>query len=250
MEYILNNTYKICKNNDGSVIFGITWKQLINLSIPIVNWEYNRPYDPKRIPEIVSQLEKQEYVDGIIYLTLKDDELVCYDGIHRIEALKLLTKQKTEVNHKLIIHYYNEYDEITIKNKFELLNKCIPVPELYTNAHKELRVKNVIDTIVKHYTSIYKDMFKPSNNPIVPHENRDRFIDKIDYIISEVNIENIDSETFINSINIYNEYIKTNINKFKITVKQLKKCSDNNCYLFIKKDWHSMFVDFYRNHIL
>lgn len=249
MDNILNNTYKICKNNDGSLILGITWKNLLNLDIPIVNWEYNRPYDPKRIPEIVCQLEKQEYVDGVIYLVLNDDELICYDGIHRIEALKLLTKQKTEINHKMIIHYYNEYDEMTIKNKFELLNKCIPVPELYTHAHKKLHVKNTIDSIVKHYTTLYKEMFKPSNNPIIPHENRDRFMDKIDYIVTELNMENIDFDTIIDNINAYNEYIKRNINKFKITIKQLKKCNDNNCYLFTNKEWHYAFVNYYRNEV-
>lgn len=259
------NCNKCIKNNDGSHIYKIKWNILSQYNI--TNWHLNRPYDKVRIPEIAEQLKKQNYVDGIIYLSFyKKNKIICYDGIHRIEALKYLyTNENTitnnentitnnntnnvfnnNINHTLIVHYYPSYNETFIKNKFESLNKCIPVPELYTISHKELNTKNLIEDIVKYYTKKYTNLFKPTSRPNIPHENRDNFTDKILYIINELELHNIIFDDFITLFCEFNNYMRDLIIKFKLSKNQIDKCNNYNCYLFIQKDWDNKFISFYR----
>lgn len=233
------------ENKDGSQLYGISWNTLSKINIS--NWEFNRPYDTTRIPEIVEQLKKQDYVDGIIYLAKKEDDIICYDGIHRIEALKQLQKS----NHRMVVHFYPFYNEQIIKNKFETLNKCVPVPELYTSAHKELNMKNSIEQIVKHFYNRYYPMFKPSPRPNIPHENRDNFTNKIQNIIEQLDLYHMTSHEFIDRMENYNMYLRNNEteNKNKITKNQLEKCIYNNFYIFIAKDWDSRFIMYCRDTI-
>lgn len=240
----------LCRNKDGSQLYGLTWNTLSKNNI--CNWELNRPYDNKRIPEIVEQLKRQDYVDGIIYLTKKDNTIICYDGIHRIEALKWLEKINPHINHKIVVHYYPYYNEQLIKSKFETLNKCVPVPELYTSAHKELNIKNMIEQVVKHFHTTYSNMFKPSAKPNIPHENRDIFTNKIQHIIEELNLFHLSSNDFINILENYNSMLREKFNqnqnktKTKLSKKQLEKCQCNNCYLFMTKDWEFKFIRYYK----
>jgi len=240
----------LCKNMDGSILYGTSWNELKRHNI--MNWSLNRPYDIKRIPEIVEQLKKQDYVDGIIYMTKEDNKLVCYDGIHRIEALKNLEHDDfSDINHKIVVHYYPIYNEMKIKNKFETLNKCVPVPELYTSAHKELCVKKLIESVAKYFQDKYSQMFKGSKNPNIPHENRDNFIDKLLYIITELNFQDFSFDNVIYLLGRYNNYIIHDIQNrnIKLTNKQLSKCEKMNCYLFTSKNWDHNFMSWYISNI-
>jgi hypothetical protein len=237
----------LCKNTDGSQLYGLTWKTLCKKHIS--NWKFNRPYDSTRIPEIVEQIKKQDYIDGIIYLASRENKIICYDGIHRIEALKFLQKENPDISHKIIIHYYPFYNEQLIKQKFETLNKCVPVPELYTSAHKELNIKNLIENIVKHYQNKYYNMFKASSKPNIPHENRDNFTDKILHIIQELELSDIDYNKFIIVMDNYNDFMREAKNNSKLSKKQIEKCDIYNCYLFIEKEWNFKFIRFYRKYI-
>ena len=231
----------IFKNNDGSRVYGVYRKQL--LSNKIKNWEFNRPPDMIRIPEIKAQLEKQDFVDGFIYLFNKDGDLFCYDGIHRIEALKTI---ESDINHIIIIHYYPDYNEDVIKKKFKMLNKCVPVPELYTRAHKELDKKNLIENIVKFAITEYKSMFKPTNRPNLPHENRDNFTNKIQHVIETLEL------TFENTKKLlleYNDVIKNRQPSFlkKLSEKQINKCKTYDCYIFTTRNWDTNLIKYYNN---
>jgi hypothetical protein len=238
---------KLSENSDKSEWYGTKWNILSKHKI--INWEYNRPYDNKRIPEIAEQLKKQDYVDGVIYLFQRDNQIICYDGIHRIEALKYLdnTIENNKIkkcNHKIIVHFYPFYNEEIIKHRFVSLNKCIVVPEIYTKAHKLLDIKTNIEHIVKHFHTKYNNMFKSSSRPNIPHENRDIFTDKIQHILEELQISN--EQDFIQMFENFNNHLRENINHFKVSKKQIEKCNNNNCYFFIKKDWNYQFVNLYR----
>lgn len=238
---------KLASNSDKSEWYGTKWDILSKNKI--LNWEHNRPYDSIRIPEIAEQLNKQDTVDGIIYLFQKNNELICYDGIHRIEALKYLDNiNKKKCTHKIIIHFYPFYSKRIIINKFESLNKCVVVPEIYTKAHKLLDIKTNIEHIVKHFHTKYNKMFKSSSKPNIPHENRDIFTDKIHYILEELQISN--EQDFIHIFENFNKHLRENINHFKVSKKQIEKCNNNNCYFFIKKDWNYQFVNLYRRKII
>lgn len=237
---------KLCKHSDGSILLGVTWKSLSKMEIE--NWEMNRPFDSVRIPDIVEQLKKQNYVDGIIYLVCKNNKLICYDGIHRIEALKRLSSKDPTTNHSIVIHYYPVYREETIIQKFIVLNKCVPVPQVYTTAHRELDRRNKIESIIKHFHSNYNKMFTSSSRPKIPHENRDVFTDKIDDIMKELDIYSERSDDIIGAMEKYNEQMRDYRCKVKLSKKQLDKCEKNGCYIFIRKDWKYNFVRFYRKH--
>lgn len=236
----MENCKLLFKNNDGSELYGVSRKKL-DLS-KIKNWEFNRPPDMIRIPEIKAQLEKQNFVDGFIYLFNKDGDLFCYDGIHRIEALKTI---ESDINHRILIHYYPDYNEDVIKNKFKMLNKCVPVPELYTRAHKELDRKNLIENIVKFAITEYKSMFKPTNRPNLPHENRDNFTNKIQHVIETLELTYEDTKKLLLE---YNDFIKKNHKTIikKLSEKQINKCITNNCYIFTARNWDDCLIQYYR----
>jgi len=236
-------------NNDGSELHAMRWSKLSRFSIK--NWHLNRPHDNTRLPEIIHQLKEQDYVDGIVYIAKKEDTYVCYDGIHRIEALKLLRHDiDCTIDHKIIVHYTPIYNERAIKQRFESLNKCVPVPEIYTSAHKELDVKNTIEIIIKYLTEKYPSMFKASRRPNIPHENRDLCTDKIHTIIKELSLESVSHDKIIDLIEQFNFQMRERISSLKLTVKQMHKCGDTNCYLFIRKDWDRSFIVSYYNKLL
>ena len=249
----LNSSIKLgkilCKNNDGSELIASRWSKLSQIEIE--NWHYNRPPDNTRIPEIIYQLKNQDYVDGILYLTNDNDSIICYDGIHRIESLKLLSHDiKCNIDHKLLIHYYPSYNEQIIKQKFETLNKCVPVPEIYTSAHKELNIKETVEEIVRYYTEKNPLMFKPSKKPNIPHENRDVFTDKVYYIIQELQLTNFKYDKILDAFKQFNNLMFEKKQFLKLSAKQRKKCEDNKCYIFTRKDWDRVFIiSYYNGHI-
>tara|TARA_Y100000768_G_C23982623_1_gene686765 strand:+ start:1762 stop:2559 length:798 start_codon:yes stop_codon:yes gene_type:complete len=234
----------ISKNEDGSSLYCVRWSELIAYSID--NWRYNRPPDEVRIPEIKAQLMKQEYVDGVIYLANCGGILICYDGIHRIKALDSLSKDPFNnmmYDHKMFVHYYPDFDEQKIKHKFETLNKNIPVPNIYSEADRQLDCISTIKDVVLYFTGKYKAMFKPSKNPNVPHVNRDIFTNHVENIIKELNIYSFDSRKIVHLFEEYNALNKADyrIHK-KLTCKQLTKCFEHNCFIFADKHWPVKFV--------
>ena len=236
------NGRELCKNNDGSILLGTTRTELLKHNIR--NWEFNRPPDMKRIPEIVEQLEKQDNVDGFVYLFMRDDDIFCYDGIHRIEALREI---KNKMNHRIIVHYYPRYNEDVINSKFKSLNKCVPVPELYTKAQKELDKRDLIETIVKNITTEFSNMFKATYKPNIPHENRDNFTDKLQGVIETLHLYGKSKKDIIEVLMNFNEEQKCNVNKVnKLSVRQYNKCNENNCFLFITKNWDNQLIKYYR----
>lgn len=253
----------ICKYNDHTLLYGVTWNQIIDSNIIIENWKFNRPPDFIRIPQIANHIRHSDYIDGIIYLvktdTIEDTDssgnkitktiYECYDGIHRIEALRYLQKSQN-VNHKVVFHITNENDDIIIKSKFEKLNKCIPVPELYSNASKQLDLIKKVEEIAKHFVTIYSKHFSPNRKTNVPNENRDLFIDKLSTFITSYRLSALSVEYIISTLERYNTIMKENVSFYKLTKKQLDKCKKYNCYMFISKNWIISLEKLYTNDLI
>lgn len=246
----------ISKNNDKSYYIKIKWKYLKQLNIE--NWKYNRPHDSKRISSISKLINKQNYIDGIIYLSkvienkgLEHNEIyICYDGIHRLQALKYLDKQTPNNinigNIVLLVHYINDYDEDYVREKFTSLNKCVPVPEIYNETSRKLHNIQLIQEIVQIITNKYADMFKSTSRPNVPHQNRDIFTDLVTNIIEELDLYhyNIDDVIYLfrNFNNIMKKIVIENSDKkLKLSLKQKQKCEQSDCYLFVYKNWNEKF---------
>jgi hypothetical protein len=232
---------KIRANSDGSNLCLVLWRHLS--STEINNWRLNRPHDPSRLPEITYQLDQNDYVDGIIYLVnVGDGKYECFDGIHRIEAMRELSKTKDCNNYRLLICYYPEYNETQIKQKFETLNKCIPVPHIYTKDSQELEKRKTVERLVEIYRERFPEMFKPSTRPQVPHENRDIFTNKIDDLMEQIQV--YDTHTICELFDRFNMYMKRKVEtrKIKLTKKQRDKCEKYNCFIFASKDWDNRFT--------
>lgn len=241
------NTPPLCVNDDGSSIYSVKWSSLSRHNI--INWKYNRPYDEVRIPDIKYLLEEQDYVDGIIYLFYQDNNLICYDGIHRIEALKQIKKNNKD--HTLFVHYYPIYIEQKIKHKFEMLNKCVPVPNIYSDAEKTLDKIIKIETIVKHFTDKYSKMFKPTSNPNIPHVNRDLFTNQVENILNELNLDIFSVDKIIALFEEYNVLNKNDPRIVKkMTQKQLTKCFMYDCFIFADKQWYVKIIKAYINNMI
>lgn len=240
---IINN------NNDGSKMYITTWSKLSKYNIE--NWEFNRPPDMTRIPDIEKHMKLHDYIDGTIYMFKSDENtLVCFDGIHRIKALQQLHNISNEntFDHKIIIHLYDVYNKEQIKNKFEILNKTIPLPEIYTKAHRELDTKNKVENIVKHFTEKYPNMFRPSKTPHAPHENRDRFNDRVyDILMNELQIIEFNESKLIRLFEEFNTTLKERKEHLRISKKQLDKCITNDCFVFAPKNWHNLFIKYFIN---
>jgi hypothetical protein len=241
----------IVEHNDNSRVFTTCWSKLSKFNIK--NWSLNRPHDVTRIPEIKYQLSQQEYVDGIIYLAYDNIEktFICYDGIHRIEALKCLNYQEEyHIDHKIIIHLYPVYNEQQIKYKFDTLNKCKPVPEIYTSSCITLENLRKMEGIVKHFTDTYSKMFVASDKPRVPHENRDVFNDKLNDLFKELDVLHFSQDKLIRLVEEFNNIIKERRGFLKLTAKQSNKCDINNCFIFASKKWEDVFSKLYYNNVI
>jgi uncharacterized ParB-like nuclease family protein len=239
----------IRKNLDKSETKIVAWGAISRLNI--INWRYNRPYDPTRLNEIEHQLNQNDNVDGIICVVKTGENLYeCFDGIHRLEALKKLSNFKNCDHYCLIVQYYPTYNENQIKQKFECLNRCVPVPTIYMNDSQELEKKNSISSIVRIYKTKYKNMFKPTSRPNIPNENRDVFTDKLDEIMDDIGI--YDKDSIIYLLEQFNMFMKNNViaDVIKITKTQKNKCIKNNCFIFAKRDWKGDFVRLFNENII
>jgi hypothetical protein len=237
------------KNIDTTLLYLIRYDKLIT-KFKLNNWAGNRSPDMKRIPAICNMLYRQDYVDGVIYLAYYDEKtLVCYDGMHRLTALKeVYTKTKKQMYHNIFINILPRYDDVFIKQKIIELNEGRPIPfgiEPGTNNFK--KVYEIAGIICKKYDK----MFVGTKNPRLPNEFRDNFVEKLGKIISELNLNDQSIENIIKLIENYNSYlIKNQTQLRKLTTTQLKKCKENNCFIFALKNWENILIEYFNRGII
>jgi len=221
----------------------------------VKNWKHNRPCDLNRVDEIYKTIQINQKVDGIIYIAqqLEENEIsyYCYDGNHRVSALK---KLPNDLEIPLIINIlFNATNNSIIRN-FSSLNKSCPVPTIFIKKPNEKRdkFKLTLLEVTKYLIEKYPKNVSTSRNPQKPNFNRDQIMDKLydHYVLINKfpNKEEIISRLeFINKkyhsyTIIKNPKDKKNItdkqkkkkNDNKISDKILKKCELTGCYLFTK----------------
>ncbi len=214
-------------------------------SVKIDNWEMNRPPDMSRIPEIQTTMKFQSHADGIIYLSVNSTNTgyICYDGIHRISAIRQLKETKD-----VVIDLMLTYSEEKIIAKFRQINRCLPVPSLYTRAERSLHLRETVESVVKAIQTKYPGHFSASASPNIPNENRDGFMNKLS---SEV-LERTDKLTAVSKVedwlkylNDLNDFARDNIGILapKLKHTQLSKCELSKWYLFAVKNWQIVVID-------
>ena len=206
----------------------------------IINWKHNRPPDDKRVSEIAEGILTNKQCDGTIYVAKLDQDLVCYDGIHRHEAIKLLLQRREPVSDiPIVVFVLKEATHGKILDHFSILNNCIPVPELYTQQQQQPCGKiKIIETVVNYYRLKFPNFFSTSRSPRVPNENKDIFTDKLSEIYDKLLPHN--SDIFINRLNDQNLSYRKNFLESKPTSRNLRKCINFEFYLFFKRDWHKL----------
>lgn len=233
----------VLANPDGSLIIKVSWGELKKYNLS--NWNRNREPDDKRIPELAEYIKGCQTLDHYLYISYTHDEkLIYYDGAHRIEALKLLSKTNNIDNYLFLIHL-RHYDEKYMIDKFNSLNKSISLPEIYQFNPYVDKLKNIILSFVRKYRDKHINYFKNSKRPQLPHENRDTFTDKLTNIIKELKIQDVITEELLDEyFRKFNMLMKLEQAK-NLTTKQKKKCNDENFFVFCNKYWDKLFINYY-----
>lgn len=146
---------KIIFENDERILYYLTFHDIHMFNI--VNWKYNRKPDKIRIKDIKKYIlnNTTDFVDGIIYLFRHNNIYYCYDGIHRFTALREIYNENNSKTYYLIVNIYKEYFDFQIKQHFESLNKCVPIPSIYTDAQQELDKRNLIEEVTDYIQNTF-----------------------------------------------------------------------------------------------
>jgi len=207
--------------------------------VNIYNWELNRPIDKTRIPDIIKNNKHKTMLEGTIYLVkkTKTGRYYCYDGMHRLSSFEGLNQKC-----KIIVDIMIDPTNGTIVDRFTVINQSISVPELYTNNMFEKDIKQTVLNVVDYYIKNYPTHFSPKKNYNVPNCNREIMINMITEMIKQdENRKSFNQEEWLMELKNREIRIKvlvTTTNKYKITNKQLEKCSSTGFYLFAIKQWN------------
>jgi hypothetical protein len=225
----------------------------------IKNWQFNRPPDPNRCPDIAKSIyNSKRPIDTKLYMGYnhKTNIFEVIDGIHRLTALKII-KQENSKDLDLLENsdfgsnldatwLYNQYIIVNIRfgssasnseliNAFENLNKCQVVPNLYI-CDQSREKREVIDSIANEWGHIYKKHFTSSSNPIIGNTNRNKFVELLDKIYDKYNLDGSDINKLKQLLNSANAKIRANVPK-KIGIEMRAKCIETGCYLFLHKNY-------------
>jgi hypothetical protein len=268
-EYIPNNiienvlfhfmptTEILHKYSDLHFIIKIKIRDL--LSAPVTNWKHNRPPDNVRCHDIARyQYINKSPMDSMLYVYFdnKPRKFVIIDGIHRYTAIKII-KQKNSESLDLVSpgDYGNNNDATWLYESFAILNmrfnateeqlvplfinlnKCIPIPELYTadntKEKNEIEKKEIVERIARDWSVKYKPHFSSSNNPQTPHINRDRFIDLLSKIYDKHRLDETNKEKLVEIIERLNWRASNDHPVRKLSDKAIGKCRATGCWLFV-----------------
>lgn len=229
--------YLIADYPNGTV-YELSFEKLAGLKI--VRWSGNRPFDEVRIPEIIETILKNKQVhDTIKIAEINGIEYECYDGLHRLEAIReIVKKHPKNKNLKCMVYIMKEATQSKVRADFLEYNKSISVPEIYKEPPSSLQeiMQEIIIKTVKHFHGKFrKELFMPSENTFVPRENRDRFTNRLTRLYEELTPP--DHHWFIKFLYALSEAYKVNIDS-KMNEKKIKICRDVDFWLFSKKEWH------------
>ena len=244
----------VIKYDNTHAIYKMTLQSL--LSMNIANWKHNRPPDMIRCAEIASyyrSIGRNLRLDSTFHLHLNttDDCFEVIDGIHRWTALLELHRefqldadpQKTYYwfyNTAILVSILKDMDQIRLAQLFQLINKSVSVPLLYTEPIDEVvshiqptdeepdtvapipniqlvfdknqYKRQIIEDIVLMCQRKYKTHFSANEKCHRPNINRDRLMDILDEIwkVLEPFCNINDMEREMNEIfEAVNEYAKS-----------------------------------------
>jgi len=222
----------------------------------INNWEYNRPPDMSRCPDIARHIyNSKKPIDTMLYLSFNSikDEFEVIDGIHRLTALKIIKDENSKDLELLCPGDFGSnndanwlYDQYLIVNIrfnsnlgekidiFKTLNKAQAVPELYIKDYAREK-REIIDSIANEWQIKYKKHFSSSSKPITGNTNRNIFIELLDKLYDVYKINETCSNKLRQKLDVINTQVSFDIPK-KATIDIRLKCKETGCYLFLYKN--------------
>jgi len=230
---MLSLVYKI---NDNNLVCKTTLTNLEKINIK--RWPCQRPPDSIRIKDISNHIKREKCIDGIIYIYYDKAQkcFYCYDGLHRLEALRSIIRENYPIHLNIMFGVRRNVTQGDIMEHFNTINKCIPVPDIYVGI-RNANIINTVESVVNQYAERYPQHFSTSRNPNAPNENKDRMKDRLKHIIDTSSGDDLDSEyNLISILETINEHIRTNIPR-KSSQKQLDKCQASGLYLFLQSEW-------------
>jgi hypothetical protein len=242
--------------SDTHIIYKIKIKELLVDSIK--NWEFNRPPDMCRCPDIARYIySSRKPIDTMLFLSYNNlkDIFEVIDGIHRLTALKIIKESNSNPldllsNEPSDFGYnndatwlYNQYMVVNIRfnatfeqlvETFKNLNKSQTVPELYIRDQQHEKRK-IIDAIANEWQIRYKRHFSSSANPHIGNTNRNKFVELLSHIYDKHNIDETSSNKLRHLLDIANNKFQNNL-PIKSSVDIRIKCKETGCYLFLYKN--------------
>lgn len=240
--------------SENHLLFRIQISDILNGQIE--NWEYNRPPDMSRCPDIARYMyNSKKPIDTMIYLTYKNipDHFEVLDGIHRITALRHLKEENSKTLELISFGdfgsnndaewIYKQYLIVNIRFNaflgdlieiFKTLNKSQTVPDIYIrDITKEKR--DIIEAIANEWQIKYKKHYSSSANPIIGNTNRNKFVDLLDKIYDKYKISETKVHLFRQVLEEANTKLSHNI-PAKASIDTRVKCKETGCYLFLYKN--------------
>lgn len=261
IKYHFKSSELIHSFTQNHLLFKIQIKDILNA--PINNWEYNRPPDMARCPDIANYIyNSKKPIDTMVSMTYKNtnDSFEVLDGIHRLTALRIIHTENSKCKPLDFVTpiqegdyqfgtdndadwLYNQYLIVNIRfnavlgdliEGFKTLNKSQTVPDIYIrDVAKEKR--DIIDTIANDWQIRYKKHFSSSSNPIVGNTNRNKFVDLLDKIYDKYKIDETKLNKFKQVLENANTLMSMNI-PTKTSIDARVKCRETGCYLFLYKN--------------
>ena len=246
---------------------GIYKIQIMDLLVDsITNWEYNRPPDMARCPDIARYIyHSKKPMDTMLYLTFTNikETFEVLDGIHRLTALKIIQEENSKSLELLCPGdfgsnndanwLFNQYIMVNIRfnatlgeliEAFKNLNKSQTVPDLYIKDVKKEK-KEIIEEIVNEWIVRYKKHFSSSANPIMGNTNRNKFVELLDKLYDKHKIHKYNGND-LQGNNLQGQSLRKiledgNINMMtkipaKASIDIRLKCKESGCYLFLYKN--------------
>lgn len=246
----------ILYHNENHGVYKIRIRDL--LVDKVINWQYNRPPDMARCPDIARYIyNSRNPVDTMIYLSFTNIKEIfeVLDGIHRLTALNII---KTENSKPLNVLFSEElefgcnndaswlFDKCILVNirfnatqgdlieTFKNLNKSQAVPDLYIRDVKKEK-REMIDIVANEWFMKYKKHFSPSENPNIGNTNRNKFVELLDKLYDKYNIEQSSVKKLRRVLEEANNKISWDIPR-KASIDVRIKCKETGCYLFLYKN--------------
>ena len=240
--------------SDTHVLYKIKIRDLLNG--PVKNWEYNRPPDLGRCPDIARYIyNSKSVIDTMFYASFNNRKKTfeILDGIHRLTALKIIAEENkkppdflngTDFGSNSDANWlYDQYVIVNIRFNaslgtlieiFKTLNKSQTVPDLYIKDQAREK-REIIDRIANEWFVRYKKHFSSSASPYLGNTNRNKFVELLDTLYDKNDIDETSANKLRTLLDKMNQNVAQNI-PAKATVDMRLKCKETGCYLFLYKN--------------